>query len=91
MLKDDKLQNILGHFKKDFEGDFSAENLGMLHAWQQLFFFFFVWVTKCETSPLIFYYRGQIWWLWLFLANLPTFPSLVSSKDTGKASELCGD
>ncbi|CAF2049223.1 BnaA09g40220D [Brassica napus] len=25
---DDKLQNILGHFKKDFEGDFSAENLG---------------------------------------------------------------
>ncbi|CAH8368488.1 unnamed protein product [Eruca vesicaria subsp. sativa] len=25
---DDKLQNILGHFQKDFEGDFSAENLG---------------------------------------------------------------
>ncbi|XP_018432880.1 cysteine-tryptophan domain-containing zinc finger protein 3 [Raphanus sativus] len=25
---DEKLQNILGHFKKDFEGDFSAENLG---------------------------------------------------------------
>lgn len=45
MLKDDKLQNILGHFKKDFEGDFSAENLGMLHAWQQLFFFF-VWGHK---------------------------------------------
>ncbi|KAG2252577.1 hypothetical protein Bca52824_082713 [Brassica carinata] len=25
---DHKLQNILGHFQKDFEGDFSAENLG---------------------------------------------------------------
>ncbi|ESQ43782.1 hypothetical protein EUTSA_v10005746mg [Eutrema salsugineum] len=25
---DEKLQNILGHFQKDFEGDFSAENLG---------------------------------------------------------------
>ncbi|CAH8326399.1 unnamed protein product [Eruca vesicaria subsp. sativa] len=25
---DDKLQSILGHFKRDFEGDFSAENLG---------------------------------------------------------------
>jgi len=29
ILKDHKLQNILGHFQKDFEGDFSAENLGM--------------------------------------------------------------
>ncbi|KAJ0246396.1 hypothetical protein HA466_0169390 [Hirschfeldia incana] len=27
-LLDEKLQNILRHFKKDFEGDFSAENLG---------------------------------------------------------------
>ncbi|CAH2063030.1 unnamed protein product [Thlaspi arvense] len=27
-LQDEKLQNILGHFQKDFEGDFSAENLG---------------------------------------------------------------
>ncbi|CAN8280482.1 unnamed protein product [Cochlearia groenlandica] len=25
---DEKLQNILGHFQKDFEGDFSADNLG---------------------------------------------------------------
>lgn len=27
-LKDEKLQNVLGHFQKDFEGGFSAENLG---------------------------------------------------------------
>uniref|UniRef100_A0A1J3EYY8 CW-type domain-containing protein n=1 Tax=Noccaea caerulescens TaxID=107243 RepID=A0A1J3EYY8_NOCCA len=25
---DEKVQNILGHFQKDFEGDFSADNLG---------------------------------------------------------------
>nr|GFC20214.1 zinc finger, CW-type [Tanacetum cinerariifolium] len=25
---DDKLQNVLGHFQKDFEGGVSAENLG---------------------------------------------------------------
>ena len=27
-LKDEKLQNVLGHFQKDFEGGVSAENLG---------------------------------------------------------------
>lgn len=29
-LKDDKLQDVLGHFQKDFEGGVSAENLGKL-------------------------------------------------------------
>jgi len=28
LLKDDKLQDVLGHFQKDFEGGVSAENLG---------------------------------------------------------------
>lgn len=28
LLKDEKLQNVLGHFQKDFEGGVSAENLG---------------------------------------------------------------
>ena len=27
-LKDEKLENVLGHFQKDFEGGVSAENLG---------------------------------------------------------------
>lgn len=27
-LKDEKLQHVLGHFQKDFEGGVSAENLG---------------------------------------------------------------
>ena len=27
-LKDEKLQDVLGHFQKDFEGGVSAENLG---------------------------------------------------------------
>ena len=27
-LKDEKLQNVLGHLKKDFEGGVSSENLG---------------------------------------------------------------
>lgn len=27
-LKDEKLQSVLGHFQKDFEGGVSAENLG---------------------------------------------------------------
>lgn len=27
-LKDEKIQNVLGHFQKDFEGGVSAENLG---------------------------------------------------------------
>jgi hypothetical protein len=35
---DEKLQHILGHFQKDFEGGVSAENLGMLMLWQKLFF-----------------------------------------------------
>ena len=29
-LKDEKLQDVLGHFQKDFEGGVSAENLGKL-------------------------------------------------------------
>ncbi|CAI0467363.1 unnamed protein product [Linum tenue] len=29
-FKDDKLQNVLGHFQKDFEGGVSAENLGKM-------------------------------------------------------------
>lgn len=29
ILKDEKLQDVLGHFQKDFEGGVSAENLGM--------------------------------------------------------------
>jgi hypothetical protein len=28
LLKDEKIQNVLGHFQKDFEGVVSAENLG---------------------------------------------------------------
>ena len=27
-LKDEKIQHVLGHFQKDFEGGVSAENLG---------------------------------------------------------------
>lgn len=27
-IKDEKLQNVLGHFQKEFEGGVSAENLG---------------------------------------------------------------
>lgn len=27
-LKDEKIQDVLGHFQKDFEGGISAENLG---------------------------------------------------------------
>lgn len=30
LLKEEKLQNVLGHFQKDFEGGVSAENLGKL-------------------------------------------------------------
>lgn len=30
LLKDEKLQDVLGHFQKDFEGGVSAENLGKL-------------------------------------------------------------
>lgn len=30
-LKDEKLENVLGHFQKDFEGGVSAENLGKSH------------------------------------------------------------
>lgn len=29
-VKDEKLQDVLGHFQKDFEGGVSAENLGKL-------------------------------------------------------------
>jgi hypothetical protein len=28
LFKDEKLQDVLGHFQKDFEGGVSAENLG---------------------------------------------------------------
>jgi hypothetical protein len=28
MFQDEKLQDVLGHFQKDFEGGVSAENLG---------------------------------------------------------------
>lgn len=28
VVQDEKLQNILGHFQKEFEGGVSAENLG---------------------------------------------------------------
>jgi hypothetical protein len=28
LLQDDKIQDVLGHFQKDFEGGVSAENLG---------------------------------------------------------------
>ena len=28
-VKDEKLYNVLGHFQSDFEGEVSAENLGM--------------------------------------------------------------
>ena len=27
-VKDEKIQNVLGHFQKDFEGGVSAEHLG---------------------------------------------------------------
>jgi hypothetical protein len=28
LFQDEKLQDVLGHFQKDFEGGVSAENLG---------------------------------------------------------------
>ena len=35
ILKDEKIQNVLGHCQKDFEGGFTAENLGkLLDHWQ---------------------------------------------------------
>lgn len=38
-LKGEKLQNVLGHFQKDFEGGVSAENLGKLERVQPEFVF----------------------------------------------------
>lgn len=42
--QDEKIQNFLGHFQKDFEGGVSAENLGkFVHCsmCQQIFYFYF--------------------------------------------------
>lgn len=30
-MKDERIQHVLGHFQKDFEGGVSAENLGKWH------------------------------------------------------------
>lgn len=38
LLKDEKLQNVLGHFQKDFEGGVSAENLGKSRKRRTTFF-----------------------------------------------------
>lgn len=36
ILQDEKLQNVLGHFQKEFEAGVSAENLGRADSLQEL-------------------------------------------------------
>ncbi len=92
-LKDEKLQNVLGHFQKDFEGGVSAENLGKSRSSRtmSLSLSLSLSLVKLEGNIIWELYhcgRGKIWRVWLISTYLSAISGLVSSKDFSKSSEL---
>lgn len=76
-LKDEKLQDVLGHFQKDFEGGVSAENLGKLKLgkmkWNILAML--IWITSLDDLEFAIIGRVKIRWVWFIFTDL----SAVSS------------
>lgn len=90
-LKDEKLQNVLGHFQKDFEGGVSAENLGKSRSSRTMSLSLSLSLLKLEGNIIWELYhcgRGKIWRVWLISTYLSAISGLVSSKDFSKSSEL---
>lgn len=73
-VQDERLQNVLGHFQKDFEGGVLAENLGKGNKSCTLFAVkgYCSCTDVCEKSFTL--YRVTIRGLWFILASVPAFP-----------------
>jgi len=79
-LQDERIQNVLGHLRKKFEGEITHTNLGKrskncqpVCSLELLMLYWFMWKIVHTT------YRFDVWMPWFVLANIPTFPFGLSS------------
>jgi hypothetical protein len=71
---DEKLENVLGHFQKDFEGGVSAENLGKFSCIFKLCCF-----LLCSFMNSMNVYRCKVWWLWFLFVYVSEISCLFTS------------
>lgn len=76
-LQDEKLQHILGHFQKEFEGEVSVENLGKSNCCCRLISFD---AFGKDVKQRTIFDRVEIWWIWLIFTHISAFSLVVSIR-----------